>query len=227
MTLIKIAPSILAADFGRLGEEVKAAEDGGADLLHVDIMDGRFVPPINLGLLTVEAVNRATSLFLDVHLMVENPDHLLQPFVESGADSITVHHEATDHIHRLVQDIKQLGVRAAAGINPGTPAAILNDVLAEVDMALVMTVNPGWGGQPFIDSCLAKVTYLRERAKSQGKDLDIEVDGGVAPDNIQSCVAAGANVIVAGTSVFRAKDGIAAAITALRRTAARDQADAP
>lgn len=217
MTTLKLAPSVLACDFTRLGEEVKEAEEGGADLLHVDVMDGRFVPPVNLGILIVEAINRATPLFLDVHLMIEEPDHLLQPFVESGADSITVHYEATDHIHRLTQDIRKLGARAGAGINPGTPATMLDDVLPEVDMALVMTVNPGWGGQPFIERCLGKVSYLRRRAKDTNPALEIEVDGGVGLDNIGRCVAAGADVIVAGTSVFRTEAGIAASIAALKR----------
>jgi ribulose-phosphate 3-epimerase len=217
VTTLKLAPSVLACDFTSLGEEVKEAEEGGADLLHVDVMDGRFVPPVNLGILIVEAINRATPLFLDVHLMVEEPDHLLQPFVESGADSITVHYEATDHIHRLTQDIRKLGARAGVGINPGTPATMLDDVLAEIDMALVMTVNPGWGGQPFIERCLGKVSYLRRRAKDVNPGLEIEVDGGVGLDNIVRCVAAGADVIVAGTAVFRTEAGIAASIAALKR----------
>jgi ribulose-phosphate 3-epimerase len=216
---IKIAPSVLAADFGRLGEEVREAEAGGANLLHVDIMDGHFVPPVNLGLLTLEAINGSTSLFLDVHLMVEKPDHLLPAFVESGADSVTVHYEATDHIHRLVYDIKKLGARAGAGINPGTAATALSEVLGDIDLALVMTVNPGWGGQPFIESCLEKVSHLRAAAEEKNPELDIEVDGGVGRAEIGRCVAAGANVIVAGTSVFRTPEGIAASITALRDAA--------
>ena len=218
MTTLKLAPSVLAADFTRLGDQVKEAEQGGADLLHVDVMDGRFVPPVNLGLLIVEAINRATDLFLDVHLMVEEPDHLLQPFVESGADSITVHYEATDHVHRLTQDIRRLGARAGAGLNPGTPAAMLDDVISEIDLALVMTVNPGWGGQPFIESCLSKVRYLRRRSEDSNPDLEIEVDGGVGLENIGRCVAAGANILVAGTSVFRTEAGIAASIAALKRS---------
>jgi ribulose-phosphate 3-epimerase len=219
LLLIKIAPSVLAADFAKLGEQVQEAEAGGADLLHVDIMDGHFVPPVNLGILAVEAINRATSLFLDVHLMVERPDHLLSAFIEAGADSLTVHYEATAHIHRLINDIRKSGARAGSGINPGTSATVLADILPDIDMALVMTVNPGWGGQPFISSCLEKVRWLRQRRQDLRLAFDIEVDGGVTPDNIAACTASGANVIVAGTSVFRASEGIAAAITALRRAA--------
>lgn len=220
--MIKIAPSILSADFSRLGDEVRAIEQGGADYVHVDVMDGHFVPNITIGPLIVEAVRRVTSLPLDVHLMIENPDLYIPGFVEAGADIITVHQEAVPHLHRTVQMIRGLGKRAGVSINPATPASTLDVVLEEIDLVLVMSVNPGFGGQSFIPSCLPKIEALRREIDRRGLQIELEVDGGVKTDNIGRIARAGADVFVAGSAVFGTPD-YAVTISSLRENAASIQ----
>lgn len=204
--MIKIAPSILSADFGRLSEEVKAVEKAGADWIHVDVMDGHFVPNITIGPLVVEAVRKATSLPLDVHLMIENADNYIKEFVDAGADIITVHVEACPHLHRTIQIIKDLKVKAGVVLNPATPLFTLDEILGEIDLVLLMSVNPGFGGQKFIPSVLEKIKLLRETIDRCNKEIDLEVDGGVKAENVKAIKAAGANVLVAGSAVFNSKD---------------------
>jgi ribulose-phosphate 3-epimerase len=216
--MIKIAPSILSADFARLGEEVRAVARAGADYIHVDVMDGHFVPNLTIGPLVVAALRKVTNLPLDVHLMIENPDRYIPDFARAGADLITVHQEAVPHLHRTVQLIKSLGKKAGVSINPATPAATLDVILDDVDLVLVMTVNPGFGGQDFIDSGLAKIATLRHEIDRRGLHVELEVDGGVKIDNIERIAAAGAEVFVAGSAVFGAAD-YAATISELRRRA--------
>ena len=220
--MIKIAPSILSADFARLGEEVQAVARGGADYIHVDVMDGHFVPNLTIGPLVVEAVRKVTDLPLDVHLMIENPDRYIADFANAGADIITVHQEAVPHLHRTVQLIKSLGKKAGVSINPATPASTLDVILDELDLVLVMTVNPGFGGQGFIASGLAKVAALRQEIDRRGLGVELEVDGGVKTDNIGRIAAAGANVFVAGSAVFGATDYTATIAELRRRASCRD-----
>jgi ribulose-phosphate 3-epimerase len=215
---VRIAPSILSADFARLGEEVRAVEQAGADWIHVDVMDGRFVPNITIGPLVVEAVRRSTSLPLDVHLMIVEPERYVADFVKAGASTVGVQVEATPHLHRALAQIREAGARASAVLNPATPAEHVEPVLGELDQILVMTVNPGFGGQRFIESTLPKLERLRHWIDERGLDVALEVDGGVAPGTIARAARAGANVFVAGTAVFGAAD-YAAAIAALRREA--------
>ena len=215
---MRIAPSILAADFTRLGEEIAAAEAG--DQIHIDVMDGRFVPNITMGPLVVSAARRATSLPLDVHLMIVEPERHIAAFAEAGANSITVHVEACPHLHRTIQQMREVGVSPAVALNPHTPAIMVREVLADVDMVLVMTVNPGFGGQSFISETLSKIAEVRQMATERGLNLDIQVDGGIDTTTAPQVVAAGANVLVAGTSVFRNPEGVEAAIAALRTAAA-------
>lgn len=212
--MVKIAPSILSADFSRLGEEIKAVEAAGADYIHIDVMDGHFVPNITIGPLIVSAARKVTSLPLDVHLMIENPDRYIPDFAEAGADIIVVHQEATAHLHRTVQLIKSCGKRAGVAINPATPVSTLDVILDDLDLVLVMTVNPGFGGQSFIRSGLEKITALRGEIDRRGRPIELEVDGGVKVDNIAAIAAAGADVFVAGSAVFSADD-YAAVIKAL------------
>jgi ribulose-phosphate 3-epimerase len=216
--MIKIAPSILSADFARLGEEIRAVASGGADYIHVDVMDGHFVPNITIGPLVVEAVRKTTDLPLDVHLMIEDPDRYIPDFAAAGADIITVHQEATRHLHRTVQLIRGLGKRAGVSINPATPVDTLEVILEDIDLVLVMTVNPGFGGQSFIPSCLPKIAFLRREIDRRGLTVELEVDGGVKPDNIGRIAAAGGEVFVAGSAVFNHPD-YAATIAALRENA--------
>jgi len=214
----KIAPSILSADFARLGEEIAAIEAAGADYVHIDVMDGQFVPNITIGPLIVEAVRRVTKLPLDVHLMIADPDRYIPSFAEAGADIIVVHAEATNHLHRTVQLIKSLGKRAGVSLNPATPLNALDYVLEDLDLVLLMTVNPGFGGQSFIEACIPKIQALRGIMDRRGVEAELEVDGGVKTDNIARIAHAGADVFVAGSAVFNSPD-YAATIAELKRRA--------
>jgi ribulose-phosphate 3-epimerase len=213
--MIKISPSILSADFARLGAEIRTVEQAGADYIHVDVMDGHFVPNITIGAPVVQSLRDVTALPLDVHLMIENPDLYIPDFAKAGSDIITVHQEAVPHLHRTIQLIHSLGKKAGVSINPATPVNTLEVILAEVDLVLVMTVNPGFGGQSFIPATLDKIRQLREMIDRSGRAIELEIDGGVKADNIGEIAAAGADVFVAGSAVFNAPD-YTAAITALR-----------
>ncbi len=201
--MIKIAPSILSADFARLGEEIKAAEDAGAHVIHIDVMDGHFVPNITIGPLVVEAIRKVTGLPLDVHLMIDDPDKYLKDFISAGADILTAHLEATAHLHRTVQAIKEGGIKAGVSINPATPVWSLDDILDEVDVVLVMSVNPGFGGQEFIPNTIRKLKLLRKKISDAGFSALIEVDGGVKPQNAKEIVSAGADILVMGSAFFK------------------------
>jgi ribulose-phosphate 3-epimerase len=213
---VKIAPSILSSDFGRLAEEIQAVEAGGADWIHVDVMDGHFVPNITIGPVVVEGVRRATRLPLDVHLMIEDPDRYLEAFVDAGADVLTVHAEACRHLHRTLQRIRQLGAKAGVALNPGTPLSAVEEVASELDLLLVMSVNPGFGGQAFIPGSVDKVTRARDLLDAAGSTADIEVDGGVDPTNAAALVDAGATVLVAGSAVYRHPEGPGAGVRSIR-----------
>jgi ribulose-phosphate 3-epimerase len=214
---VRIAPSILSADFGRLAEEVKAVESAGADLIHVDVMDGRFVPNLTLGPVVVEAVRKATRLPLDVHLMIVEPERYVEAFVEAGANFVSVHSEASPHLHRTLELIRHLGAAPSVVLNPATPLDQVEEVLDSVSMVLVMSVNPGFGGQSFIPRSLDRIRRLRRMIQDRGLNVDIEVDGGIQPETAAEAIAAGATVLVAGSAVFGASD-YRAAIAALRGT---------
>src|SRR5699024_2869884 len=200
--MIKIAPSILSANFAKLGEEIKEIEEGGADYVHIDVMDGHFVPNITIGPLIVDAVKPITKLPLDVHLMIENPDKYIKDFVEAGADIITVHQETCPHLHRTIQLIKKENVKAGVVINPGTPVAMIKEVLNNVDLVLVMSVNPGFGGQTFIHETLSKIEEIDLIRKENNYQFELQVDGGVNVETAKLCVDAGADVLVARSAVF-------------------------
>jgi ribulose-phosphate 3-epimerase len=216
---IKLAPSILAADFARLGEQVREAEQAGADRIHVDVMDGHFVPNITVGPLVVKALRPVTRLPLEVHLMIEEPDSYLEAFAEAGADTLLVHVEKAVHLHRTVQHVKHLGKRAGVVLNPATSAVMLAEILPDVDQVLVMTVNPGFGGQEFIANTLGKVRRVRGMIDQVKPAVELEVDGGIDAETAPRAVQAGARVLVAGTAVFRAPDGVVAAMERLRAAA--------
>ena len=222
---VRIAPSILSADFGRLADEVRAIEAAGADVVHVDVMDGRFVPNITIGPVVVEAVRKVTRLPVDCHLMIVEPERYVEAFARAGADVVSVHAEVSPHLHRTLQAIRAAGAKPAVALNPATPLSAVEWVLGDCAMVLVMTVNPGFGGQSYIEACTEKVRRLREHCDARGLALDIEVDGGIKAETVGKVAAAGANVFVAGTAVFGAKNrrgaiaGIRAAAEGARGTA--------
>ena len=213
---VKLAPSILSADFGRLGQQVAEVTKAGADYIHIDVMDGHFVPQITIGALVVAAIRRWTSLPLDVHLMIEAPEHQINQFADAGADIITVHVEACPHTHRVVQAIKELGVKAGVSLNPGTPIDTLNEVLPSLDLVLVMTVNPGFGGQTFIEAMLDKIARLRAELDRKGLAAELEVDGGINAEVAPRVVQAGARILVAGAAVFDSGQTVEDALSKIR-----------
>jgi ribulose-phosphate 3-epimerase len=213
---IRIAPSILSADFTRLGEQLREAEEGGADWIHLDVMDGHFVPNITIGPLVAAAARGATRLPLDAHLMIEQPDRYVAAFRDAGVDSLTVHVETTPHLHRTVQLIRDVGARAGVALNPATPLESIREILPYVDLVLVMSVNPGFGGQRFIERSLAKVAAARRLIDAEGLDIDLQVDGGVTRHTLRAVAEAGATVVVAGTAVYNADASVADNIAALR-----------
>ncbi len=205
--MIKIAPSILSADFARLKEEIEVVERGGADMLHIDVMDGHFVPNLTIGPPVVKAIRKYTDLPLDAHLMITNPDDFIEPFATSGAQYLTVHAEVCPHLHRTIHNIKQHGMKAGVSLNPATPLHAIDDIIGELDMVLIMSVDPGFGGQAFIPSCLQKIARLRQQLEKRGlSQIEIEVDGGISVKNIREVAEAGVTIFVAGSAIFNASD---------------------
>lgn len=213
---IKIAPSILSADFGRLGQQVEEAVQGGADYIHMDIMDGHFVPNLTIGPLVVKAIKPWSPIPLDVHLMISEPERYIEQFVDAGADIVMVHVEACLHLHRTIQQIKETGAKAGIAINPATPVSAIEEILPDVDQVLVMTVNPGFGGQAFITGMVEKIRRVRSMLDQRGLPADLEVDGGIGPTTAATVVRAGARVLVAGSAVYNDKSDVADSIAAIR-----------
>jgi ribulose-phosphate 3-epimerase len=219
VTRLRIAPSLLSADFAHLADQIAMCEDAGADWLHIDVMDGRFVPNLTFGLKVIETCRRCSRLPLDVHLMVVEPENYFDAYAKAGASVLTLHAEAAPHLHRQVHRIRELGVQAGVAINPGTSCAVVEEVLSDIDLLLVMTVNPGFGGQAFIESCVAKIAHAREMLSAAGSSAALEVDGGISRDTIRRCAGAGADTFVAGNAIFSADDP-GAEIARLREVAA-------
>ncbi len=218
--MIKLAPSILSADFARLGEQIDEVTRAGADYIHVDVMDGHFVPNITIGAPVVASIRRVTSLPLDVHLMIEHPERYISEFINAGADIITVHVEASPHLLSTIQAIKEQGVKAGVSLNPPTPLSAVDEFIHHVDLILIMSVNPGFGGQSFIPETLPRIANMRKMLDDRRPGVELEVDGGINADNAPDIVEAGANVLVAGNSVFRAEEGISGALQRLREATA-------
>lgn len=219
MSAVKIAPSILSADFGRLAEQIAEAEAGGADWIHVDVMDGMFVPNITIGPLVAAAARRATKLPLDTHLMIEKPERYIAAFADAGVDLLTVHVEASPHLHRTVEAIQQAGMKAGVALNPATSIETIRGIIPYADLILVMSVNPGFGGQKFIETSVDKIRAVRALIDESGREIELEVDGGVAAGTIGRVAAAGATVLVAGAAVYNSEDSVAANIAGLRKRA--------
>ena len=216
--MIKLAPSILSADFARLLEDVKKVEEAGCEYLHIDVMDGHFVPNITLGPAIVKSLRKDVNMVFDTHLMIENPDNYIKDFVDAGSDLIVVHQEACKHLHRTIQNIKSYNVKAGVALNPATPIEAIKHVIEDVDMVLIMTVNPGFGGQSFIEGMIEKIKELKQLIDDKNLNVDIQVDGGIKPSNIDKVVKAGANVIVAGSAIFNS-DNIAQTVNEMRKNA--------